>query len=68
MSGFHQLVSRVEAGDVGALEEFYRQAVALHADRVPEWRRMVEEFEADDTQPNPYGTTEKGGQTLMLYN
>ncbi len=24
------------------------------ADRVPEWKRMVEEFEKDETKKNPY--------------
>lgn len=40
VSGFHRLVERVEAGDRGALEEFYRQALALRADRLPAWETL----------------------------
>jgi hypothetical protein len=38
--GFHRLVERVEAGDSGALEEFYRQALALRADRLADWEAL----------------------------
>jgi hypothetical protein len=40
VSGFHRLVERVEAGDLAALEEFYRQAVALRADRLAAWEAL----------------------------
>ena len=40
VSGFHRLVERVEAGDAGALSEFYRLALALRADRLPEWEAI----------------------------
>ena len=40
VSGFHRLVERVEGGDVGTLEEFYRQALALRADRLREWEAI----------------------------
>lgn len=40
VSGFHRLVERVGSGDGGALEEFYRQALALRADRLPEWEAL----------------------------
>ena len=40
VSGFHRLVERVESGDRGALEEFYRQALALRADRLPAWEAL----------------------------
>jgi hypothetical protein len=40
VSGFHRLVERVEAGDLAALEEFYRQAVALRVDRLAAWEAL----------------------------
>lgn len=40
VSGFHVLVERVQRGDVGALEEFYRQALALRADRLARWEEL----------------------------
>jgi hypothetical protein len=40
VSGFHRLVERVESGDRGALEDFYRQALALRADRLPAWEAL----------------------------
>jgi mannose-6-phosphate isomerase-like protein (cupin superfamily) len=40
VAGFHRLVERVESGDGGALEEFYRQALALRADRLARWEEL----------------------------
>lgn len=40
VSGFHRLVERVTAGDRGVLDEFYRQAVALRADRLSQWEEL----------------------------
>ena len=40
VSGFHRLVERVESGDHGALEEFYRQALALRSDRLAQWEAL----------------------------
>jgi mannose-6-phosphate isomerase-like protein (cupin superfamily) len=40
VSGFHRLVERVGSGDGGALEEFYRQALALRADRLADWEEL----------------------------
>jgi mannose-6-phosphate isomerase-like protein (cupin superfamily) len=40
VEGFHRLVERTAAGDASALEEFYRQAVALRADRLDGWEAL----------------------------
>ncbi|MGH3415294.1 MAG: cupin domain-containing protein [Actinocrinis sp.] len=40
ISGFHRLAERIGAGDVSALTEFYRQALALRADRLDAWERL----------------------------
>jgi mannose-6-phosphate isomerase-like protein (cupin superfamily) len=39
--GFLRLAERVDSGEVAALEEFYRQAIALVADRVDGWAKIV---------------------------
>jgi mannose-6-phosphate isomerase-like protein (cupin superfamily) len=40
VSGFRTLVDQVEAGNVGALEDFYRAGVALVADHVDHWTEL----------------------------
>ncbi len=40
VAGFHQLVEQVESGDESALARFYRQALALRADRIEGWQRI----------------------------
>jgi mannose-6-phosphate isomerase-like protein (cupin superfamily) len=40
VEGFGRLVERTQAGDASALAQFYRQAVALRADRIEAWRRI----------------------------
>lgn len=40
VEGFGRLADRTAAGDASALTQFYRQAVALRADRIEAWRRI----------------------------
>lgn len=40
VAGFHRLAERIESGDDDALEEFYRQALALRADRLAQWEEL----------------------------
>lgn len=40
VSGFRVLAERVQCGEVGALDEFYRQALALRADRLGQWEEL----------------------------
>ncbi|KAK7033875.1 CxC2 domain-containing protein [Favolaschia claudopus] len=39
--------------------EGFTQFSTQQEERVPEWRQMVVEFEADESKPNPYAMTEK---------
>ncbi|KAF7291343.1 CxC2 domain-containing protein [Mycena indigotica] len=41
-------------------EEDFEALTLGHAERVPEWKRQVEAFEADNAQPSPYEATAKG--------
>jgi hypothetical protein len=40
--------------------EAFTQFSVQQADRVPEWRGMVEAFEKDEKQKNPYQMTTRG--------
>ncbi|KAK7017025.1 hypothetical protein VNI00_018752 [Paramarasmius palmivorus] len=41
-------------------ERFYKAHAANQAAHIPEWQRMVEEFEADSSKPNPYELPKEG--------
>ena len=43
VEGFGRLVENTAAGDLSALERFYRQAAALRGDRIEAWRRIWRE-------------------------
>lgn len=40
VSGFLALADQVRGGDLDALEQFYRQALCLRADRLTQWERL----------------------------
>lgn len=68
VTGFQRLAERVEAGDVRALEEFYRQAVALRADRVAEWEALWHDGPALAVQrtADHFATLRQGGIDHLL--
>ncbi|KAF7310254.1 CxC2 domain-containing protein [Mycena indigotica] len=41
-------------------EQNFELLTVGHIDRVPDWKRQVEEFEADNEKPNPYQSSNEG--------
>ncbi|HWC79972.1 MAG TPA: cupin domain-containing protein [Pseudonocardiaceae bacterium] len=56
VAGFRQLADRMAAGDTGALERFYRAALACKRDRLDEWERIW--------RAGPVAATQRTGDQL----
>jgi hypothetical protein len=47
-------------------KEAFEEFSAQQGDRVGEWRQRVLEYQLDDTKPNPFEITVKGGYCIDL--
>ncbi|KAF7301993.1 CxC2 domain-containing protein [Mycena indigotica] len=62
--GFARLDSAVN--ELARQQEAFSQFTLQQADRVPQWKAMVEEFEADGSKQNPYQATVKGATEAQV--
>jgi hypothetical protein len=47
--------------------ESFTEFSTQQADRVPQWKKKVEDFEADPTQPNPYRMKRTGTSSIFFW-
>jgi mannose-6-phosphate isomerase-like protein (cupin superfamily) len=68
VEGFGRLVESIAAGDLSALARFYRQAVALRADRIEQWRRIWRDgpLEAAQRTEEHFGAIARGDIAHLL--